>query len=36
MQKVLELADNCKVLYPEDFKNKLIDKLEKMANIYEN
>lgn len=36
IQKILELADNCKVLYPEEFKYKIIEKLEKMANLYNN
>ena len=34
IQKILELANNCKVLYPEEIKNKIIEKLEKMADIY--
>lgn len=35
-QKILHLANDCKVIYPEEFKNKLLKKLKAMENNYEN
>lgn len=36
MQRILYMADDCKVLQPQDFKDKLITKLRKMEEDYEN
>lgn len=36
MQKILNMASDCKVIEPENFKLKLINSLKSMENIYEN
>lgn len=36
IQKVLSKAGSCKVIQPEDFKNKILDKLKLMEKNYEN
>lgn len=36
MQRILSMTDECKVVEPEDFKQKLIEKLKKMESGYEN
>jgi predicted DNA-binding transcriptional regulator YafY len=35
MQRILYLANDCKVVYPESFKEKLLDKLKSMEKNYE-
>lgn len=35
-QKILHMANDCKVLYPEEFKDKLLKKLKLMEKSYEN
>lgn len=35
MQKILYMADDCKVLQPQDFKDKLLTKLRTMEKSYE-
>lgn len=35
MQKILYLADNCKIMKPASFKNELINKLKAMEQCYE-
>lgn len=35
MQKILYLADDCKITYPEEFKSKLLNKLKIMEKCYE-
>lgn len=35
MQRILEMGNNCKVLEPQEFKIKLIDKLKTMRENYE-
>lgn len=36
MQKLLYMADECKIIQPQDFKEKLLAKLKTMEKIYEN
>lgn len=36
MQKFLYMAGDCKIIEPEDFKTKLLEKLKKMEKSYEN
>lgn len=36
MQTLLYMADECKILQPQDFKEKLLAKLKTMEQIYEN
>lgn len=36
MQRILYMADDCKILEPESFKNKLLNKLKSMEKSYEN
>lgn len=36
MQKILYNANDCKVISPEDFKDKMLDKLKAMEKNYEN
>lgn len=36
MQKILHMANDCKVIYPEDFKTRLLNKLKLMEKSYEN
>ena len=36
MQRILYMADDCKILQPETFKLKLLDKLKVMEKSYEN
>lgn len=36
MQKILYLADSCKILQPQEFKDKLLTKLKSMEESYEN
>lgn len=36
MQRLLYLADECKILQPQEFKDKLLEKLKTMEEIYEN
>lgn len=35
-QRILHMANDCKVIYPEDFKKKLLKKLKIMESSYEN
>lgn len=36
MQKILYYASDCKILHPDDFKTKLVDKLKLMEESYES
>lgn len=36
MQRLLHQANECKVMHPQDFKDKLLAKLKTMEEIYEN
>lgn len=36
MQRILYMADECKVIEPQEFKDKLLTKLRKMEESYEN
>lgn len=36
MQRILYLGDNCKIIEPESFKEKLLNKLNKMGKNYED
>lgn len=36
MQRILYFADDCKVIYPKEFKDKLLIKLKTMEEDYEN
>lgn len=35
MQKILYMTNDCKVIYPEDFKSKLLSKLKTMEKCYD-
>ena len=36
MQRVLRMAEDCKVIAPDHFKKKLLDKLNAMKENYDN
>ena len=34
-QRILSFGSNCKVMEPEKFRNKIVDKLKEMRKVYE-
>lgn len=36
MQRILYMAEDCKIIYPEEFKTKILHKLKMMKECYEN